>query len=178
MNFSKICDIVLLISALCLATTNIINFFAKPTSKFKKKKAEELKELIEVVLDEKLPDFLHQNNLETRQKYLGDRQRYLSDIKSEVLADTKELLDNIYKLNLEQSQCIKILSQGNIDMLRQRIMEIYHRYKNEKKMPVNAEEALNELYKDYKAQGGNSYIDKYYKRMSTWEVYEEDNYED
>ena len=178
MSFSQICDIIILISAICIALTNIFNFFAKPTSKFKKKKTAELKQLIEEVMSEKLPELLHQNNLETRQKYLGDRQRYLTDIKSEVLADTKNILDSIYKLNVEQNENIRILSQGNKDMLRQRIMEIYYRYRVEKKMSVSAKEALDELYKDYKDGGGNSYIDKYYKRMSTWEVFEEEYKED
>ena len=37
------------------------------------------------------------------------------------------------------------------------------------------DETIDELYKDYKSQEGNSYIDKYYKRMSNWEIdYTED----
>ena len=41
LSFSQFCDIIILISALCIAITNIYNFFAKPTSKLKKKKTEE-----------------------------------------------------------------------------------------------------------------------------------------
>ena len=178
MSFSQICDAIVLVSALCIAFTNIYNFFAKPTSKLKKKKREELQNQISDTLDEKLPEILLEHDLETRQKYLNDRQQYLLDIKAEVLEDTKEILDNIYKINYEQTENIKVLSQGSKDMLRQRIMDIYHRYKTEKRMPVHAKEALDELYKDYKAQGGNSYIDKYYKRMCTWEVYDDEHYED
>lgn len=63
-------------------------------------------------------------------------------------------------------------------MLRQRIMDIYHRYKADRRMPIYAKEALDELYKDYKAEGGNSYIDKYYKRMCLWETYDDENYEE
>lgn len=58
--------------------------------------------------------------------------------------------------------------------MRQRIMDIYHRYKKEKSYPIHEKEKLEELYKDYKAEKGNSYIDKYYNRMQTWEVYYED----
>ena len=163
---------------MCIAFTNIYNFFAKPTSKLKKKRTEEIQEQISDTLDEKLPEILLEHDLETRQKYLSDRQNYLNEIKTEVLTDVKDMLDNIYALNLEQNESIKTLSQGNKDMLRQRIMDIYYTYRDEKKLPIHKKEALDELYKDYKAEGGNSYIDKYYNRMKLWEVYDDENYED
>ena len=163
---------------MCIAFTNIYNFFAKPTSKLKKKRTEEIQEQISDTLDEKLPEILLEHDLETRQKYLSDRQNYLNEIKTEVLTDVKDMLDNIYTLNLEQNESIKTLSQGNKDMLRQRIMDIYYTYRDEKKLPIHKKEALDELYKDYKAEGGNSYIDKYYNRMKLWEVYDDENYED
>lgn len=163
---------------MCIAFTNIYNFFAKPTSKLKKKRSEEIQEQISNTLDEKLPEILLEHDLETRQKYLSDRQNYLNEIKTEVLTDVKDMLDNIYALNLEQNESIKTLSQGNKDMLRQRIMDIYYTYRDEKKLPIHKKEALDELYKDYKAEGGNSYIDKYYNRMKFWEVYDDENYED
>ena len=163
---------------MCIAFTNIYNFFAKPTSKLKKKRTEEIQEQISDTLDEKLPEILLEHDLETRQKYLSDRQNYLNEIKTEVLTDVKDMLDNIYALNLEQNESIKTLSQGNKDMLRQRIMDIYYTYRDEKKLPIHKKEALDELYKDYKAEGGNSYIDKYYNRMKLWEVYDDENQED
>lgn len=178
MSFSQICDAIVLVSAMCIAFTNIYNFFAKPTSKLKKKRTEEIQEQIIDTLDEKLPEILLEHDLETRQKYLSDRQNYLNEIKTEVLTDVKDMLDNIYALNLEQNESIKTLSQGNKDMLRQRIMDIYYTYRDEKKLPIHKKEALDELYKDYKAEGGNSYIDKYYNRMKLWEVYDDENYED
>ena len=171
LSISQFCDIIILVSALCIAITNIYNFFAKPTSKLKKKKTEELQNQISGILDEKLPEILLEHDLETRQKYLNE-------IKTEVLTNIKDTLDSIYKLNLEQNESIKTLSQGNKDMLRQRIMDIYYTYRDEKKLPIHKKEALDELYKDYKAEGGNSYIDKYHNRMKTWEIYDDESYED
>ncbi len=178
MSISQFCDIIILVSALCIAITNIYNFFAKPTTKLKKKKTEELNNQISDILDKKLPEILLEHDLETRQKYLDDRQNCLNEIKTEVLANVKDTLDNIYKLNLEQNESIKTLSQGNKDMLRQRIMDIYYTYRDEKKLPIHKKEALDELYKDYKAEGGNSYIDKYHNRMKTWEIYDDESCED
>ena len=178
MSISQFCDIIILISALCIAITNIYNFFAKPTTKLKKKKTEELNNQISGILDKKLPEILLEHDLETRQEHLDDRQNCLKEIKTAVLTDVKDTLDSIYKLNLEQNESIKTLSQGNKDMLRQRIMDIYYTYRDEKKLPIHKKEALDELYKDYKAEGGNSYIDKYHNRMKTWEIYDDENHED
>ena len=178
LSISQFCDIIILVSALCIAITNIYNFFAKPTTKLKKKKTEELNNQISNILDEKLPEILLEHDLETRQKYLDDKQNCLNEIKTAVLTDVKDTLDSIYKLNLEQNESIKTLSQGNKDMLRQRIMDIYYTYRDEKKLPIHKKEALDELYKDYKAEGGNSYIDKYHNRMKTWEIYDDESCED
>ena len=178
LSISQLCDIIILVSALCIAITNIYNFFAKPTTKLKKKKTEELNNQISDILDKKLPEILLEHDLETRQKYLDDKQNCLNEIKTAVLTDVKDTLDSIYKLNLEQNESIKTLSQGNKDMLRQRIMDIYYTYRDEKKLPIHKKEALDELYKDYKAEGGNSYIDKYHNRMKTWEIYDDESCED
>lgn len=57
-------------------------------------------------------------------------------------------------------------------------MAIYYEYRDTQCIPVSKKEALDELYKDYKTQGGNSYIDKYYGRMKEWKIiYEREDYE-
>ncbi len=174
MTLNELCDYVILIGALFVAVTNIYNFFAKPTSALKKRHGKEIDARIKAYLDENLPEILYQHDLQTRQKYLNDRQQYLLDIKNEVLSETKQTLDEIKSLNIEQSKNIELLTTSSKDMLRQRIMSIYHQYKKEKRFPIHEKEKLEELYKDYKAENGNSYIDKYYKRMLTWETYYED----
>lgn len=165
MSIAVLCDYIILIGALAVAITNIYNFFAKPTSKIKKKKSDEFNCKVELVLDEKLPEKFLEHDLETRDKYLKDRQQYLLDIKEAVLTETKETLNEIKNLNIEQSKAIELLTNSSKDIMRQRIMDIYHRYKKEKSYPIHEKEKLEELYKDYKAEKGNSYIDKYYNRM-------------
>jgi hypothetical protein len=63
------------------------------------------------------------------------------------------------------------------DVLREKIMGIYHKNKRDKTLTLNEKEALDQYYIDYKAMKGNSYIDKYYNRMKKWRVIEDD-YED
>lgn len=180
--FGNICDILILISALTIAILNIYKFFAKPTSFIKKKSHEAEKKRIETVVDEKLktslPNILYNHDLETREKYKNDRIAYLKEIKTEVEKDISGMIQEIHNMVSDQNTKIKILADSSKDVLREKIMGIYHQYKKAKAMPVHAREALDQYYKDYKKEDGNSYIDKYYKRMESWDTYDDENYED
>lgn len=179
MPFSELTDTIILISALCLAITNIYNFVAKPHRQIKEKKDKELREEIETVLEEKIPVLLERHSEEVAEKRSKEREEQLKEIKTDILEDTKKVLDEIRQINIEQSNNIKILTISSKDMLRQQIMQIYHEYKKEKRFPIHVREKLDELYRDYKAELGNSYIDKYYNRMAPWETYyDEDEIEE
>ena len=168
-----ICNWIILLGAVAVAVINILKFFGKPVSFFKKKKDKEYQQMLKKSLDEIMPNYFEQHDLQTRDKYLGDRMNYLKEIKKSVLEDTKDILEEIRKLSIEQSKNLEKLNQSSKDVLRQKIMTIYHQYKEHRKIPVFAKEALDELYKDYKSQGGNSYIDKYYNRMKNWNIIDE-----
>ena len=168
-----ICNWVILLGAVAVAVINILKFFGKPVSFFKKKKDKEYQQMLKKSLDEIIPNYFEQHDLETRDKYLGDRMNYLKEIKKSVLEDIKNILEEIRKLSIEQSKNLEKLNQSSKDVLRQKIMTIYHQYKEYRKMPIFAKEALDELYKDYKSQGGNNYIDKYYNRMKNWHIIDE-----
>lgn len=60
------------------------------------------------------------------------------------------------------------------DVIREKIMMIYHKNKGDHTLTVFEHEALEQYYKDYKNLKGNSYIDKYYARMSTWQIIDKD----
>lgn len=170
----EVCNWIILIGGITVAIINIFKFFGKPITFFKKKKDKKYQDNLKKALDTLIPDYLEQHDLQTRDKYLADRLRYLEEIKGAVLEDTKDILEEIKELNIKQSENLEKLNMSSKDVLRQKIMTIYHQYKENQKMPIFAKEALDELYKDYKAQGGNTYIDKYYARMNRWEVYQED----
>lgn len=170
-------DFIILLGGLCLAISRIYDFFAKPTSKIKTRQDKILKEKISTVLKEELPDILEQHDLEVRGKYLQDRYRYLKEIKDAVLEDVDGTITSVKNDRLEQNEMLHALVQSSKDMLRLRIMTIYHAYKKEKRIPIYDWEALQELYKDYKAENGNSYIDKYYSRMVEWERYDDEEFE-
>lgn len=66
-----------------------------------------------------------------------------------------------------------VLQTGILDMLRQRIMVIYHKYREVQIISRYDKEIVDQLYKDYKKAGGNSYIEKIYARIERWEVIED-----
>jgi outer membrane protein assembly factor BamA len=169
-----ICDWIVLIAAVLAAIVTIVNFFRKPTKAYKNKKHKEIQTIVKEELNETLPKMFEEHDLATRDKYLADRMRYLTEIKNEVANEMKDVLLEIKAINERQSSLIEKINQSSKDVLRQKIMAIYFKGREHKQMSVYDHEALIELYKDYKSQGGNSYIDKYYNRMETWEIIDED----
>lgn len=160
---SQIVDLIILLGTVCGAAYKIWDFFAKPTSKLKSKLKTRRMEWIKAVLDEELPARFVAHDLETREKYKADRQQYLIDIKNEVI---KTVGANISQ-NASELEALKISAR---DVLREKIMAIYHKNKHNRAMSEYEREALTQYYKDYKALNGNSYIDKRYERMKHWTI--------
>lgn len=166
-----IVDLIILVGAVCAAIYKIWDFFAKPTSKLKSRMIEKERERIRQVLDEEMPVRFMEHDLETREKYKADRQQYLIDIKNEVI----EALD----LNVVQGKAdLEALKISARDVLREKIMNIYHKNKHDRTMTEYEHEALIQYYKDYKALDGNSYIDKRYNRMKQWQVVYDESFDD
>ena len=198
-TLSSVVDTIILIGALCGAIYKIWEFFAKPTTTLKQKKAardkakieavleevlpvrveEKLNEILptkieeelEQALDKVLPGKLLEHDLQVRDKYKADRANYLTLIRDDVL---KQINDPIQQ-NQDDLEALKISAR---DVLREKIMRIYHAYKHERAFPLYEKEALEQYYKDYKRLLGNSYIDKYYGRMSKWQIIYEDYSDD
>lgn len=163
LSVSEIVDYIILFAAFIGAIYKIYDFFAKPTSKLKQRALDREKARIGAVLDEKLPTILYNHDLETRDKYRSDRENYLREIKAAVIEEVGgDIADNSATL-----EALKISAK---DVLREKIMAIYHKNKYNRTMTEYEREALTQYYKDYKALGGNSYIDKRYGRMDKWQV--------
>jgi len=145
MEVHNILNWIILIGGVVAAIFGTINHFSKPGRFFQRKKEERLKERIREVLKEELTDSL---------KDYDPKFDHLEELIIAHKSGTDEQL--------------KTIIQGTKDVLRQKIMTIYRA--NRKNMTINIydREALDELYKDYKAQGGNDYIDKYYHRSLSW----------
>lgn len=170
---STVCDIVILIGAVVLAIERICSGLGKPWKFAKKKNEEQIKAIVKQMLEEILPKVLEERDIQTRERYKADRQRYLEEIQKEVLQNISNELLQVTSLD----EKYEILACSARDVLREKIMMIYHKNRRDRKLSWHEREALTQYYKDYKAMNGNSYIDRYYCRMSTWAV-DEDDYED
>ena len=170
-TFGDVVDIIILAGAACAAVYKIWDFFAKPTSRLKQRAIEKERVRVKAILDEELPIAFLAHDLEIREKYKADRQQYLVDIKNEVVAT----LGGSVTQNATDLEALKISAR---DVLREKIMTIYHKNKRERAMSEYDREALVQYYKDYKALKGNSYIDSRYERMKRWATIYDDYTDD
>lgn len=193
-------DIIVLVAAILVAITNIYKFFANGGKKVKDHidenrqeqlqaektrtqatiaedyaaRAAQRKEEIIEVLKEALPGMLVDHDIKLREKYKADREQYLLDIKEAVVREIETQLNAVDSIQEDMTA----LAESAKDVLREKIMALYHKNKRSRTMEEHEKEALTQYYKDYKAIGGNSYIDKYYGRMSTWDVIPDDYIDD
>ena len=168
---SQIVDLIILVGSVCAALYKIYEFFAKPTSTLKKKREEKERKRIVTVLDQELPARLKKHDIEVRDKYRADRENYLKEISNEVYTKISVPLSQ----NNDDLEALKISAR---DVLREKIMAIYHKNKYERALTQYEKEALEQYYKDYKKLNGNSYIDKYYNRMKLWRIIYDDYTDD
>ena len=166
-HLEAICDWIILLAATGTAIYKLIEFVSKPTSKIKQRKKEQLKS----VLEEVVPPYI-----ETYSKQI--QPQCAKQISSQVLGNIQDDIKEIKAMNIKQTSQIDNMNTSLKDILRQKIMTIYHTYRKYQALPISEREKLDEFYRDYKAQDGNSYIDKYYKRMCTWETLTDEEFDE
>ena len=165
-----ICNIIIVVGGAIVAIKNVAEWFGKPIRFFKKKSDDNFDAKVIAIIKKIIPDMLIEHDLETRAKYRADRENYLQEIKKEVLASIQQELGQVANLT-EQYEALVISAK---DVLREKIMTIYHKNKRDRTLTEHEKEALDQYYIDYKAMKGNSYIDKYYNRMKKWGIIIED----
>lgn len=194
--FTSVGDIIIFIAAICAAIAGIWKFFhnlgkgvkgkvdeskAQQEAEFNAKVDERVKLAVQPMLDQTartltasfeglldkyLPARLVEHDLETRKKYLEDRQRYLTEIRDEVVLI---MSDKIKAVNEHTDQML-VFSEVLKELLRERIMEIYRRNRHLRKLEDHERFELRKAYEAYKSIGGNSYIDEYYASMEQWDT--------
>jgi hypothetical protein len=65
---------------------------------------------------------------------------------------------------------VKKIANGNRCQLRSEMLRIYYNNREDKTIRQYEYENFVMLYEAYKALKGNSFIDRIYKEVSTWEV--------
>ena len=62
------------------------------------------------------------------------------------------------------------LAEGQKCQLRSEMLKIYYRYCEEEVIPQYAYENFSMLYDAYKALKGNSFVDKLWKDVQSWDI--------
>jgi hypothetical protein len=65
---------------------------------------------------------------------------------------------------------VKKISDGQRSLLRSEMLQIYYRNRESRTIHQYEYENFVYLYEAYKALKGNSFIDKIYKEVQTWEI--------
>jgi hypothetical protein len=86
------------------------------------------------------------------------------DMYVSVLDNQKQIKRIVKTLNSIDDR-LNNAEKDNVCTLRNIITQIYYRYVNEDSIPVYEKENLTHLYKRYKADDGNSYVDKIYGEL-------------
>lgn len=66
--------------------------------------------------------------------------------------------------------CVKKIANGTKCLLRSEMLQIYYHHREGQKIHQYEYENFVFLYEAYKALKGNSFIDKIYREVQTWEV--------
>lgn len=98
----------------------------------------------------------------------------INKIKGNVQDDVKELLKPIYKeiekINKNYDKSRASYKSGMKCLLRNDILNIYLKCKNEKKITIQEKQSVNKCFELYREMGGNSFVEDIVKEMNDYEV--------
>lgn len=110
----------------------------------------------------------HEENLLKIGTEMNDVTRLISELRTEMNStfdELKERLDNVdNKLNDFAAEQKSI----NIVSLRHSITQVFYVYKDKKEIPNAIYQSTMNLYDQYKALGGNSFVSEEVEEMKNW----------
>lgn len=145
-----VCNVIILLGGVAGAITGILALIGKPIGFFKKRR----------------------DKIEKQR-----RKEIVEDVSSLVKKEIIPKLDEIHQQNLEQSQDIETLTNTMRNSIGAEIMAFYEAHRAERTVTESEKDAIEDLYKSYKAINGNHYVDKVYERMTSWLVVTEEGKE-
>ena len=135
MNLESICDLIVVVGAAYFTIIKIINSFAKPSSKIKKKQEEKERERTKQFLNEIMPEYFKQYDEEFKKLILQNENIYINKIKGKVVEELREELKEIKDINKNQNKQLDELNENLVlinnsskDVMRQKIMSIYQQH--------------------------------------------------
>ena len=158
-TLTQVCNVIVLISAVIIASKNIWSFFRKPVDDIQARAAEREEAHIEEILQREMPGLLEENC----HTIMGS----LDELKTMTLGQED-------KLNKIQNS-IDLLNQSQLDMMRYDMNKIYYKYRPYKKILSADKKAFLKIYHDYKSMDGNTWIDTLYSELKDWPIVEDES---
>lgn len=145
-----VCNVIILLGGVAGAITGILALCGRPIKFFKKRrdKAERAR-----------------------------REEIVKEVSASVSKELVPHLNEIHQQNLEQSEDIRLLTETTRNSIGAEILAFYEAHKTTKTITLNEKDAIEDLYKSYKAIKGNHYVDRIYLRIITWTVLDEEGKE-
>ena len=170
MRLQEICNVIILISAVIIACKNIYAFVKKPVKDISDKINQKEEAHIEAIIQKEVPILLKKHDEDNKVERKQEEEQQVNSI----IEAIDEKMVKIKKIDIEEMENIKKtildLRNAQISVLRYGMIDIYEHFSNENKIPQIDKEAFEYMYECYRQMGGNGYIDKIYKELSSWEV--------
>lgn len=111
----------------------------------------------------------HEENLLKIGTEMNDVNSSISELKAEIGLSLKKLSERLDDVNSKLDNFAAEQKSINIVSLRHSITQVFHNYKDKKEIPSAIYQSTMNLYDQYKALGGNSYVSEEVEEMKNWE---------
>lgn len=112
---------------------------------------------------------LHEENLLKIGTEMNDVNSLISELKAEIGLSLKKLSERLDDVDSKLDNFAAEQKSINIVSLRHSITQVFHNYKDKKEIPSAIYQSTMNLYDQYKALGGNSYVSEEVEEMKNWE---------
>ena len=111
----------------------------------------------------------HEENLLKIGTEMNDVNSSISELKAEIGLSIKKLSERLDDVDSKLDNFAAEQKSINIVSLRHSITQVFHNYKDKKEIPSAIYQSTMNLYDQYKALGGNSYVSEEVEEMKNWE---------
>ena len=111
----------------------------------------------------------HEENLLKIGTEMNDVNSSISELKTEIGLSLKKLSERLDDVDSKLDNFAAEQKSINIVSLRHSITQVFHNYKDKKEIPSAIYQSTMNLYDQYKALGGNSYVSEEVEEMKNWE---------
>lgn len=170
MQFDQIALMIVTIGNICLALYNILKFTLESRKIQNNVHKTQFHNDFTAEMDQHVVEYLEKN-----EDFISE---VVCDVVREVVQDEinskfdsiNTSLSNLTNQVTEIATNVGVLTAASKDLLREQIMKIYRDGYQQRTLTIGQREELDQYYEDYKREHGNSFIDKFYHRMDTWNV--------